>query len=115
MSNKLKEYTGSKAKCCCMLKMKITISMEDFYNFNNGQADLTTGASDNINGRFENLGWARSFYSRGRLTRTVKWCKGDAESSTRRSGGGRVRDRRGGGRGRSRDRNRNGRDHKTEE
>ncbi len=54
----------------CQLKVDITIEMEDFYNFNNKQKDVHTGLPDNENGRFAVLGWAKPFYSRGKIKRT---------------------------------------------
>lgn len=53
--------------------MEITIHAEDRYNFNEGESDIATGKPDNENGRFETLGWARSFRAHGALTRTVTW------------------------------------------
>lgn len=61
--------------------MTITVHAEDRYNFNRGQADIATGAGDNENGRFTELGWARPFDSYGEITRTVTWELGD-DSST---------------------------------
>jgi hypothetical protein len=83
------------------------IEAEDYYNFNPGQADIATGALDADNGRFEVLGWAKGFYSRGTLKREVTWKQGAVppESktvSTDYSPWGTVLN------GRSRDRNRNG-------
>ncbi|NLX54423.1 MAG: hypothetical protein GXY58_04860 [Planctomycetaceae bacterium] len=79
----------------CTYALKIAVDMEDFYNFNKGQADIATGLPDNENGRFEVFGWAKSFYSRGQVTRTITWKKGEADKTTqvdgdpRRSGSGR--------------------------
>ncbi|TDD17051.1 hypothetical protein [Nonomuraea diastatica] len=53
--------------------MEITIHAEDRYNFNKGESDLATGKLDDENGRFETLGWARSFRTHGALTRTETW------------------------------------------
>ncbi|MCA2188436.1 hypothetical protein LDL05_25600 [Nonomuraea cavernae] len=53
--------------------MTITIHAEERYNFNKGETDAATGAADDDNGRFETLGWARSYRSHGALTRTVTW------------------------------------------
>ena len=53
--------------------MTVTVHAEDHYNFNRGQADIATGAADNVNGRFTELGWAKPFDSHGELTRTVTW------------------------------------------
>lgn len=62
--------------------MTLTISMEDFYNFNAGQFDIATGLPDDINGRFEVFGWSKSFYSKGNLMRTIAWTKGNIPDST---------------------------------
>lgn len=67
----------------CEYVMEIEVEMEDFYNFNKGQADIATGLPDNENGRFEVLGWAKSFYSRGSVTRTVTWKRGEAVTTTK--------------------------------
>jgi RHS repeat-associated protein len=48
-------------------------TMEDFYNFNKGDHDIATGLPDDINGRFEVFGWAKSFYSRGSIYTESKW------------------------------------------
>ncbi|GAA2644980.1 WXG100-like domain-containing protein [Nonomuraea recticatena] len=53
--------------------MQITLHAEDRYNFNAGAADKATGIPDDENGRFEVLGWAKSFNTHGSLTRTVTW------------------------------------------
>ncbi|WP_186446970.1 EspA/EspE family type VII secretion system effector [Mycolicibacterium porcinum] len=58
--------------------MTVTVHAEDHYNFNRGQADIGTGASDNENGRFTELGWAKPFDSHGEVTRTVSWELGSA-------------------------------------
>lgn len=55
----------------CQLVVEVTIEMEDRYNFNRGQADKKRGNLDEDNGRFEELGWAKSFYSRGKITRKI--------------------------------------------
>jgi hypothetical protein len=56
--------------------------MEDFYNFNKGQVDIATGLPDDPNGRFEVLGWAKSFFSRATVLRTVTWKRGKAATTT---------------------------------
>ncbi len=56
--------------------MVITVHAEDHYNFNRGQQDIATGASDNENGRFQEVGWAKSFDSHGSVKRTVTWTIG---------------------------------------
>jgi len=66
----------------CEYSLMIFVDMEDFYNFNKGQFDIASGLPDNTNGRFEVFGWAKSFYSRGRVSRTVTWKKGNAPETT---------------------------------
>ncbi|MDH6196407.1 uncharacterized protein YukE [Mycobacterium frederiksbergense] len=61
--------------------MTVTVHAEDHYNFNRGQSDIGTGASDNENGRFTELGWARPFDSHGEVTRTVSWELGSAPTA----------------------------------
>lgn len=61
--------------------MTVTVHAEDHYNFNRGQADIATGAADNVNGRFTELGWAKPFDSHGDLTRTVTWELGGAPAA----------------------------------
>lgn len=53
--------------------MRVNISFRDMYNFNKGAQDIGSGASDDENGRFEELGWARSFETYGHINREVKW------------------------------------------
>ncbi|MGH3980052.1 MAG: hypothetical protein ACRDRZ_13805 [Pseudonocardiaceae bacterium] len=57
--------------------MEITVRGEDRYNFNGGQNDIATGAPDDENGRFTEIGWAKPFDTHGSLTRTVTWQLGD--------------------------------------
>lgn len=57
--------------------MEITVAGEDRYNFNRDQADIATGAGDNENGRFTEIGWAKPFDVHGELTRTITWELGD--------------------------------------
>ncbi|OLE21208.1 MAG: hypothetical protein AUG44_28265 [Actinobacteria bacterium 13_1_20CM_3_71_11] len=57
--------------------MKIKVHAEDMYNFNLDAQDVATGASDNENGRFSTLGWAKGFRTHGELERTVTWTVGD--------------------------------------
>ena len=61
--------------------MMITIHAIDRYNFNKGAKDIATGTPDNENGRFEELGWARSFVTRGSIPVKVNWKRGDIEES----------------------------------
>lgn len=56
-----------------MVTMTVTVHAEDHYNFNRSQADIATGASDDENGRFTELGWAKPFDTHGTVTRTVTW------------------------------------------
>jgi hypothetical protein len=53
--------------------MDVTVHAEDRYNFNRGANDIATGTPDEENGRFAELGWARSFDVSGSVTRTVTW------------------------------------------
>lgn len=63
--------------------MEFTVNIRDKYNFNPGQYDIASGAPDDENGRFEALGWAKSFYSVGSATRIVTWKAGNITSSTK--------------------------------
>lgn len=58
--------------------MKTTIHEIDRYNFNAGSADITTGAKDDENGRFERLGWAHSFTTKGSMDMDVQWKPSEA-------------------------------------
>lgn len=53
--------------------MTITVHAEDYYNFNPSQHDIATGAGDDENGRFTEIGWAKPFPSSGDVTRTISW------------------------------------------
>lgn len=57
--------------------MIITVRAEAMYNFNKDAADIATGAPDNENGRFSELGWAKGFATHGELERTVTWTIGE--------------------------------------
>lgn len=46
-------------------KMKLTINMEDMYNFNPGQKDIATSTPDDENGRFEVVGFAKQYLNTG--------------------------------------------------
>ncbi len=63
----------------CYFEMTITIHSRDMYNFNKGAKDIGSDTSDSINGRFEALGWAKSFKTEGSLTKTVRWSYGETE------------------------------------
>lgn len=54
-----------------------TITAKDRWNFNSGAGDIATKAKDDENGRFEELGWARSFDTSGTVTRTYTWKVGE--------------------------------------
>lgn len=58
--------------------MTITIHAEDRYNFNAGSEDIATGAPDNDNGRFAQLGWAKPFDTNGQVTKTISWDLGSS-------------------------------------
>ena len=53
--------------------MTVTVHAEDYYNFNPNQADIASGAGDNENGRFTEIGWAKPFDTHGTITKTVTW------------------------------------------
>ena len=53
--------------------MKTTVHELDRYNFNRGMSDIATGAKDDSNGRFEELGWANSFTTYGEAEFTQSW------------------------------------------
>jgi hypothetical protein len=62
--------------------MQITVNSLDRYNFNKGMNDIGTGTPDDVNGRFEALGWAKSFDTKGEMTFDVTWKEGEASSSS---------------------------------
>ncbi|QZN86248.1 hypothetical protein [Cellulomonas sp. C5510] len=64
------------------VSMTVTVHAEDYYNFNRGQADIASGAPDDENGRFTEVGWARPFPTTGSLTRTVTWPLGAPGAAT---------------------------------
>ena len=55
----------------------VTIYARDKWNFDRGKADQGSGTPDAVNGRFEELGWGKSFHSSGSLTRTYTWKVGE--------------------------------------
>ena len=56
----------------------ITVHARDKYNFNGANAkDVRSGLPDADNGRFEELGWARSFETSGSMTKTYTWKVGE--------------------------------------
>lgn len=52
-------------------EIKMTIHMEDMYNFNPGAADIATGTPDAENGRFEITGLGKEFLSKATVTRKI--------------------------------------------
>ncbi|TFH50875.1 hypothetical protein E4J66_13845 [Actinomyces viscosus] len=54
-----------------------TMTARDRWNFNKGARDIMSGAPDAVNGRFEELGWARSFDTSGTITRVYSWKVGE--------------------------------------
>jgi hypothetical protein len=50
---------------------KLTLEMEDMYNFNPGAEDIATGIPDSANGRFELTGLAHEYLTTGRISRTL--------------------------------------------
>lgn len=62
--------------------MTVTVHAEDYYNFNRGQADIASGAPDDANGRFTEIGWAKPFPTSGELTRTITWPVGSPGTAT---------------------------------
>lgn len=55
------------------ITMTTTVHAEDRYNFNRGAADVASGAPDNDNGRFAEIGFAKPFNSSGELTQVTTW------------------------------------------
>ncbi len=53
----------------------VTIHMEDTYNFNPGEKDVSTGILDAENGRFQVVGLAKQYLNTGTATRTLNWVK----------------------------------------
>ncbi|MER8102666.1 hypothetical protein [Kitasatospora sp. NPDC094016] len=60
--------------------MKLTVHVLDRYDFNKSNKDIASGVSDNVNGRFATLGWAKPFTTRGGLEKTVTWTIGASGS-----------------------------------
>lgn len=53
------------------MTIEVTVHELDRYNFDAGKQDIATGTSDEVNGRFEKAGWAKSFLTRGTVTREI--------------------------------------------
>ncbi|RRD45674.1 hypothetical protein [Tessaracoccus sp. OH4464_COT-324] len=64
-----------------MVTMTITVHAEDRYNFNRGQKDIASDAPDSANGRFQEIGWAKSFNSHGEVKRVITWPVGSPPPS----------------------------------
>lgn len=64
------------------ISMRTTIHAYDRWNFNKDAADIKSGISDNENGRFAQLGWAKGFNTSGTMVRDVVWTAGSASSTT---------------------------------
>ena len=60
--------------------MSATVHELDWYSFNSGQNDIASGASDNENGRFETLGWAKSFNTTGEAEFETTWSMGTIDT-----------------------------------
>ncbi len=63
--------------------MIITIHARDKYNFDKGKSDIKTGTPDAVNGRFQEVGWAKSFYTKDEFTREVTWGKGKINKTSK--------------------------------
>lgn len=55
----------------------VTVYARDRWNFNRDSSDIGSGTPDAVNGRFEELGWGKSFHSSGSVTRTYTWKVGE--------------------------------------
>ena len=55
----------------------VTVYARDRWNFNRDSSDISSGTPDAVNGRFEELGWGKSFNSSGSVTRTYTWKVGE--------------------------------------
>jgi hypothetical protein len=72
-------------KTTCRLTADVTIHAQDFNNFNLRGRDIASGSLAAENGRFEVLGWARSFFNQASVQRTITWdppCCADADCPT---------------------------------
>lgn len=79
--------------------MTVVVHGEDYYNFNRGQSDIASGAQDDENGRFTEIGWAKPFEQSGTVTKTMTWELGEAGNATVDSEGSGSRQRTGDSRG----------------
>ncbi|RRD46358.1 hypothetical protein [Tessaracoccus sp. OH4464_COT-324] len=55
-----------------MVNMRVTVHAEDRYRFVRGD-ELRVGGGDAVNGRFQELGWAKPYNLRGQVTRELSW------------------------------------------
>lgn len=55
----------------------VTVYARDRWNFDSGKSDPDSGTPDAVNGRFEELGWAKSFDTSGSMTKTYTWKVGE--------------------------------------
>lgn len=55
----------------------VTVYARDRWNFNRDSSDIGSGTPDAVNGRFEELGWGKSFHTSGSVTRTYTWKVGE--------------------------------------
>ena len=63
--------------------VRMTMNVEDRYNFNPGQRDIASGAPDSENGRFEQTGLAHQYTNRGSLARDLVWQGDPSEVPTK--------------------------------
>lgn len=64
------------------IQADLTVHAEDRYNFNKGENDVATGAPDDINGRFVELGEAHSFRTEGSADFHTELSPGDKPGET---------------------------------
>lgn len=55
----------------------VTVYARDRWNFDSGKSDPDSGTPDAVNGRFEELGWAKSFDTSRSMTKTYTWKVGE--------------------------------------
>ena len=53
--------------------LDIYLTVKDRYNFDINKKDMNTGTSDEVNGRFSTLGWAKEFTSVGTIHKVISW------------------------------------------
>ncbi len=63
------------------ISMDTTVHEIDRYNFNAGMPDIASGTPDDVNGRFEQLGWAHSYNTTGEVSFDVQWQQGHIETA----------------------------------